>query len=114
MKINVFNHGKSCHADGVYNDGKVTVLKGSRIFMHCNNSFSRYADVLALRDDRNVVDSEGMVIADTEFKNPSAAAVFVAGSSRNGNDFWKLNDGMKLGDYLEGKGLIVRKKRSAR
>ena len=48
MKFKVFNHGRSCHADGFYEDGKVTVLKGSKLFIDCNNKFDRYAEASPL------------------------------------------------------------------
>lgn len=111
MKFKIFNHGRSCHADGIYSDGKVTVLKGSKLFINCNNKFSRYAEAFALRADAKVVDAEGILLKDCTFNTPSAAAVFVAGSSRSGNTFWKMNDGLSLGAYLEEKGVITRKKK---
>lgn len=112
MKIAVFNHGRSCNADGIYMDGTVKVLKGSRIFLNQNCKFDRYAEAFRLRSDPSVVDPEGTVLKDCLFKTPSAAAVFVAGSSRNGNDFWRVEEGKKLGVYLEEKGVITRKTRA--
>lgn len=105
MQMKIFNHGRSCHADAVYSEGKVTVLKGSKLFIETNNKFNRYAEAFALRNDKMVVDSEGILLKDCTFKTPSAAAVFVAGSSRSGNTFWKVDNGLSLGKYLEDKGL---------
>jgi len=113
MKFKVFNHGRSCHADGFYEDGKVTVLKGSKLFIDCNNKFDRYAEALALRTDKDVVDKDGVLLKDCEFKTPSAAAVFVAGSSRSGNTFWKVEPGVSLGVYLDKEGISHRTRRKA-
>lgn len=112
MEFKVFNHGRNCHADGIYSDGKVTVLKGSKLFIDCNNKFNRYAEAFALRNNAEVVDAEGILLKDCTFKTPSTAAVFVAGSSRSGNTFWKVEDGISLGTYLENKGVIERKRRT--
>ena len=62
MEFKVFNHGRSCHADGIYSDGKVTVLKGSKLFIDCNNKFNRYAEAFALRNNAEVVDAEGILL----------------------------------------------------
>ena len=112
MEFKVFNHGRSCHADGIYSDGKVTVLKGSKLFINCNNKFNKYAKAFALRNNAEVVDTEGVLLKDCTFTTPSAAAVFVAGSSRSGNTFWKVEEGVSLGTYLEKKGIIERKRRT--
>lgn len=112
MEFKVFNYGRSCHADGIYSNGNVTVRKGSKLFIDCNNKFNRYAEAFAMRNNTEIVDSEGILLKDCTFKTPSAAAVFVAGSSRSGNTFWKVENGLSLGKYLEQKGIIERKRRS--
>lgn len=112
MEINVFNHGRSCHADGVYTNGSVVVTKGSKINTDCKNKFGRYAEAFAMRKDPTIVDKNGVTIKDCRFNTPSAAAVFVAGSSRNGNDFWKVSEGVSLGAYFEKEGIRERKRRS--
>ena len=97
MRFRVFYYGKSSHADGIYSDGKVTVLKGSKLFINCNNKFKGNAKVIALRNNEEVVDAEGILLKDCSFNSPSAAAVFVAGSSRSGNMFWRVENGILLG-----------------
>lgn len=113
MKFKVFNHGRSCHADGIYEDGKVTVFKGSKLFIDCNNKFDRYTEAFALRTNSDVVDKDGVLLKDCTFKTPSAAAVFVAGSSRSGNTFWRVEPGVSLGAYLDREGISHRTRKKA-
>ena len=112
MEVKVFNHGRSCHVDGIYSDGEIVVYKGGKIFADCNSKFSKYAEAFEMRNDPEIVNKDGVILKDCTFKTPSAAAVFVAGSSRNGNDFWKVAAGVSLGKHLEELGVRERRKRS--
>lgn len=84
------------NAKGVYNEGKVTVLKGSKIALCLKNNFRPYVVVKKYREDSTFVDKNGIVLKDIEFSSPSGAAQFVSGRSTDGWLSWKIKRGVSL------------------
>lgn len=94
---------KTHYAEGYYENGKVTVLKGGHICT--SNAAYMNADtaVFALRDDRTAVDAKGVILKDITFDSPTAAAIFITGRSVNGYIAWRPDDKMSLKNYLKTK-----------
>lgn len=88
------------YAEGYYENGKVTVLKGSRVFLNNAAYMNGETTVFALRKDRALVDVEGVVLRDITFESPTTAAIFVTGRSVNGYIAWRPDDKMSLKAYI--------------
>jgi len=88
------------YAEGNYENGKVTVLKGSRIFLSNAEYMNAESSVFVLREDRTLVDADGVVLRDITFESPTTAAIFVTGRSVNGYIAWRPDDKMSLKAYL--------------
>lgn len=84
------------NAKAIYDDGKVTVLKGSKITKQMKENFRPYASVINCRSDGKIVDEEGIVLKNVEFTSPSGAAQFVSGRSTDGLMAWKITRGVPL------------------
>ena len=95
--LNVYIHKESFHADGIFDNGTIIVLKGSKI----NSSFAPYIKGISAakeyRDNPRIVDKTWVLLQDCVFQSPSTAAQFVMGQSRDGYDAWKVKDGLSLG-----------------
>lgn len=104
MKLKVFMVSKKNYynASGIYEDGKLTVLKGSKI-REKNMNFQRMSLIEDLRNNKNVVDENNIIKKDVIFNSPSTAAQFVGDSSRNGLLYWRNKDNVKLRDIIGGK-----------
>lgn len=89
------------NAIGIYSDGKITVLKGSKI-RKPNNNTKRNQYVNEIRNNPLKVNDEMIVLEDIEFSSPSTAAQFVADTNRNGLLYWRNKDNKKLRDLLIG------------
>jgi len=78
----------------------LVVLSGSVIRMDTVPSFSDFAKFAkAVREDnKEYIDSNGVLLKDFLFKTPSGAASFVLGAPANGNLEWKTADGKTLKD----------------
>ena len=109
--IEIFIKKADFAAEGVFENGNVTVRCGSTI----NPSFAPYIKGITLareyREDTSVVDKTWTLLKDCVFPSPSTAAQFVMGQSRDGYDAWKVEEGKSLGQYLEEHGLRERKRR---
>ena len=80
-------------AKGIYNGGKVTVYKGSRINNRPSDNFKPSPLVEKMRHDENLVSNDGVLKQDIVFDSLSTAACFVAGRTANGMITWKTADG---------------------
>lgn len=100
--INVYMKSiRGCEYDakGFYKDGKLTVLKGSKIRIKKENNYKRNKFVDTVRNDKKYVDN-GIVIKDIEFSSPSTAAQFLIDQSINGKNFWRDENRKKLKDLI--------------
>ena len=101
-------------AQMVVHDGKYVVLKGSHIDLdtpiNYGNDPKYYKSCQERNNMRQQLLLEGAIIRDDSGRyvlnedyvcdNPSYAATFVAGGSRNGKKDWKAVDGRSLGEVL--------------
>lgn len=76
-----------------YNDGKVVVLKGSRINIAFSSNYQPPNYAKRVLDDKSVVGDDGVLLKNVTFKTLSSAATFVTGSIANGMLTWKTKDG---------------------
>lgn len=88
-------------AYGIYEDGKITVKKGSRIKKDSDSVMKGYGDAKRARADNSVVDENGVVLKDITFNSASMAAVFVMGTSTNGLKVWKTEKNEKLEEVIK-------------
>ena len=109
MKQKVFLKGRGYEAIATYEDGKMTVHKGSKLGYPASANFKRSKQAYSLRDDNKIV-NDGIVIKECTFDSPSTAAQFITGGSRNGYDTWKVEKGYSLGKFLEDKGIRAQNK----
>ena len=78
-----------------------TVLKGSQVAAETVPSFTTRSRNYAELRERLIADGtiqDGVFTRDYEFSAPSAASAVVLGRSSNGNDDWRSEDGVKLGE----------------
>ena len=87
-------------AIGVYEDGIVVVYKGSRVNKVTAEKIGGGSTVRAIRENKSLVDIDGMLLADCTFSSPSTAANFVTGRSANGYVAWRVDEKNNLGKYL--------------
>ena len=101
--MNIYMNSKhdNYKAFGTFNDGKETVLKGSRIYLQYQKNFRHNTSVVNYRNDPSYVNINGLVLKDCEFKNPSSAAQFVNGRSTNGYIAWRIDEKINLRKWLE-------------
>ena len=82
---------------GIYENGKITILKGCVIDEKFSSNFSGSKKVLAARSDSAIVGKDFKLKQDVSFNSPSTAAQFVKGYSTNGWKAWKD----EAGNYIE-------------
>lgn len=100
MKVILKSKHNLHYATGEYDEGKITVLKGSKI--NPVIAFPQMSPMLVqMREDKSFVSAEGVVLSDIMFSSPSSAAQFVTGRSVNGLIAWRPNDEMSLKEYLK-------------
>lgn len=79
----------------------VVVLAGSTIREKIFPSCSQYA--ISVREaNKDYIDENWALKKDILFRSPSGASSFVLGSSSNGSDEWKTEDGKTLGEVEAG------------
>lgn len=113
MKKEIFIWGRDYAASATYEDGKVLIHKGSQLNYPDANGFKINNIALAIRENQEYV-KDGVVVKDCVFDSPSTAAQFITGGSRNGYDTWKVEKKISLGDFLEKKGIRVRRRNKNR
>lgn len=89
-------------AEAVFENGEVTVLKGSKINIKKNANFRPSVEVSTKRNDLSLVNSEGILLKDVTFKSLSTGATFVTGRIANGMIVWKTEDGKYVRYTLKG------------
>ena len=88
-------------AKAKYADGKITVLKGSKINNCPAAGYSPSSAVASILSDRSKVDENGITLDNIEFASLSTAASFVTGRTANGMIVWKTPDGKYVRYTLE-------------
>lgn len=103
MKVKVYMVSKKADysANALYEDGKITILKGSKIRKE-NPNFKRMTILDNYRKDRKIVDENYILLKNITFNSPSTAAQFVGDSSRNGLLYWRDENNKKLKDIIGG------------
>ena len=103
MKIKVYMISKIAdyNASAIYEDGKITIMKGSKIRKE-NPNFKRMPLLDNYRKDKKIVDKNYYLLKDLTFNSPSTAAQFVGDSSRNGLLYWRDKDNNKLRNIIGG------------
>lgn len=90
----IFNRS-SQNATGRRTSEGFVIFKGSAISADLQKSCPE--NVIKLRERyESEIDANQTLTEDILFSSPSAAAAFVGGSSLNGNELWKTEDGTKL------------------
>ncbi len=102
LKLHTFSRDNLFDAQATYDNGKVIVLKGSRINVRNNPNFKPSDEVATKRADRTLVDENGIVLKDIVFNSLSTSATFVAGRISNGMITWKTEDGRYVRYTLKG------------
>lgn len=109
--LKVYINKPGFHADGLYDEGTVTILKGSTISASFSKCIKGITIAKEVRENPEVVDDSWNVLKDCTFPSPSTAAQFVMGQSRDGYDAWKTEEGISLGKHLEQHGIRSRRVR---
>lgn len=101
MRVILKSRNGSHNAIGEFNNGKLTILKGSKINLNIASYFKDTKINKEIKLNKDIVDKFGCVLKDIEFPNPTAAAQFVTGRSVNGYISWRPNDKISLKEYLK-------------
>lgn len=102
MKIYTKSRDGLYEANGIYADGNVVVLLGSRINLRNSPKFNPSQSVSNIRENRTMVDSNGILLRDITFDTLSKAATFVTGRIANGMIVWKTENGRYIRYSLNG------------
>ena len=94
MKVYMKSSQKLYYGEGVWEDGKLIVLKGSKISL--KNQTKITEQVKRLREDTSIVDKNGNVLKNVIFDNPSSAGQFIMGCAVNGWIRWKTEEKKEL------------------
>ena len=95
MKANIYCKGRTYNAEAILNkDFSLTVLQGGKIAPESRTSLS--GKIVNMRQDRNIVDKNGILLKNVEFKSVSTAASFITGTMSNGFKIWKDIKSQKL------------------
>lgn len=105
MKLNLHSVSKDglYDAKAIYEDGVVTVQKGSRINTHSGSGFKPSLKVKAKLEDTSLYGKDGVLVKDVSFDTLSTAASFVTGRTSNGLITWKTPDGKYVRETLKPK-----------
>lgn len=93
LNLHTVSRDNLFEAKAVYKDGKVTVLKGSRINLGFSSAFKPTNLVMQAIKNPKIVGNDGIVKEDITFESLSTAATFVTGRVSNGMIVWKTSDG---------------------
>ena len=93
MKLHTISRDKLLYkATALFEDGIVTVQKGSKINLNKAPKFNPPQAVSILRNDSKLF-SDSILLKDIKFSSLSEAATFVTGRVANGMIVWKTEDG---------------------
>lgn len=107
-KINIYMENKKnkkhYHVDAIYNNGKITVLKGGIINKSNSTAqtFKMNKKVEQMRKNNELVGKNGEILQNIEFDNVTQAAQFVCGYSVSGFLSWHVEKHINLKQYLGG------------
>lgn len=110
-KIRVFTKGRTGYeAKGIFENNILIVLKDSKL----SNQIAKTLPVKVsqLRNNKDIVNENNILLRDISFNSASTAAGFVTGNISNGLRVWKLETGEELGDVVPGK--MTKKKKEKR
>lgn len=102
LKLHTVSRDNLFDAKAIYNDGNVTVKKGSRINTNYSMAFKPSTLVRNMLADKCIVNNEGIILKDVTFNSLSTAATFVTGRVSNGMITWKTPDGKYVRETLRG------------
>lgn len=94
MKVYMKSSQNLYYGEGIWEDGKITVLKGSKISL--KNQTKITEQVRKMREDKSIVDFEGNVLRNVIFDNPSSAGQFIMGCAVNGWTRWRTEEKKEL------------------
>ena len=103
LKLHTISGNNMFDAKAIFEDGKVKVLKGSRINLGYSKAFKPSEIVKSAINDKTVVGKDGILLKDITFNSLSTAATFVTGSISNGMIVWKTPDGKRVRETLKPK-----------
>ncbi len=103
LELHTVSRDRLFDAKAKYEDGKVKVLKGSRINLGFSKAFKPSDIVKNAINDRDLVGEDGVLKKDIIFDSLSTAATFVAGRISNGMITWKTPDGKYVRETLKPK-----------
>ena len=92
LELHTISRDNLFDAQATYNDGKVTVHKGSRINLKSGKGFNPSDMIKRYLSDSTLVGENGILLRDETFESLSTAATFVAGRVSNGMITWKTPD----------------------
>lgn len=103
MKTEMYLRGRDgqYNAEAVYEDGIVTVKKGSLIRASFADHVRGGRVAKRYRDDPEVLGKNGITKKDCVFTSPSTAAQFVMGSSVNGWTAWHIDKKTTLRKFVD-------------
>ena len=91
-------------AEGMYGSlNHITVMAGSRVSHDSNlaeKGWKRAAKLRQVLIEKGII-RDRTFTQDYEFGNPSEAASVICGRHLSGNDMWRTEDGVKLGELLK-------------
>lgn len=100
IKLYMISSKADYNASAVYENGKITIKKGSKIRKE-NPKFKRMELLDTYRKDKEIVSNDYTLLKDITFNSPSTAAQFVGDSSRNGLIYWRDENNIKLKEILK-------------
>ena len=91
------------NAQAEYYGDKIIVLKGSKINNKTTTSatFKLNSIAQSMRDTKNLIDKNNVLLKDVEFKSASTAGQFVCGYSVSGMTSWRDEKKRTLKDILK-------------
>ena len=88
-------------ATGMFDGQSVTVFKGAKLKKVIAPKYKMPDELLSLRENREYVSDDYILLKDVQFKSFSAAAIFVTARSANGLMTWKTADGKYVRNTLK-------------
>ena len=101
MRVDIYFYSRygKYEAKGIYEDGIITVLPGSRICQE-TKQFHMAKKASEYRNNLEFVDQNGIVLKECVFSSASSAAQFVSGCSRDGLLCWRIKPEGNLKSWL--------------
>jgi len=92
MKLHTISRDKMLYeTSATYENGNITVLKGSKINLNKADKYAPCEEVRKLREDPSLFENS-ILLHDVTFSSLSTAATFVTGRVANGMIVWKTED----------------------